>query len=108
MTEVSTTGARVDPDRFYATVLSEAEREAFDAALQVRGIDQEVAVLRVKLQTLLQKEKVTHSELLKALELLARSVAARFKLGGGSEAQLRDSLRTVLAETMALEDASDA
>jgi len=96
--------ARRAVHRFYEESLSEAERAGFAAALEVQGIDEEIALLRLRLGEALKTGTPQFRVVLKAIDMLARAVVARFKLGPGSEEQLRANLRRVLADTMDLEE----
>ncbi len=117
---------------FYDEALSEAERADFAAALGVHGIDQEIAVLRLRLRTAIQAQEGgagaagaagvaeakaggaagaagTEAEadafglMVRGIDLLAKALAAKYKLGPGSEEQLQASLRQVLEDMRWLE-----
>ena len=48
--------ARADlPMRFYTQALTEAERSDLPLALEVDGVDQEIAVLRLRLRSMLEE-----------------------------------------------------
>lgn len=65
---------------FYAQVLSEAEALRLPQAEEVEGLDEEIALLRVKLASLLEAQPQNLSLLLKGVEMLVRATAARYRL----------------------------
>ncbi len=90
---------------FYAGALDASQREALLAALQVEGLDLEIALLRLKLQQLLEDGDLP--SILRTIELLIRGVTARYRTGGRNEAALYDSIVGVLKsvhEVMAMPD----
>lgn len=76
---------------FYEQALTEAERAEFRDALGVEGLDQEIAILRVRLR----KDAGNLDSILKGVELLTRAVAARYRLGPGSAEQLEAEIGEV-------------
>ena len=81
---------------FYASVLEEAERAAFEAAHEIEGLDEEIALLRVKLQTALAELPEDHELLLKGIGLMVRAVSARYRISGKAEEDLYQSVVGVL------------
>ena len=86
----------VAPADFYRSVLSEAERAAFDAALRVEGIDQEVAVLRTRLRQVAGDE-AGFAPLLKGLAMLVRMLAAKYRLAPAEQDQVVKAAEEMLA-----------
>ena len=82
--------------RFYASVLAEAERTALEAARQLEGLDEEIALLRVKLQSALAERPDDHDLLLKSVSLLVRAVATRYRIAGPAQEDLYQSIVGVL------------
>ncbi len=70
--------ARRSAGQFYRSVVGTAE-ELIDAA-GVEGIDQEVALLRVKLRDQLKERPQDYALMLKGLELLVRAVSSRYRM----------------------------
>ena len=81
---------RKAPD-FYTTALNEAEQVALEFARDVDGIDEEIAVLRVKLRASLSNDPKSYQQFLKGIELLVRAVGARYRISGKSEDDLYES-----------------
>jgi len=91
-----TTGQRLSIRNFYGPSMSEAEQEALEAAHEVEGLTDEIAMLRVKLMTAIDE----HPENLKLLEaginMLVRAVAAQYRLSPKAKGELADSITAVL------------
>jgi len=67
-------------ERFYTAALTEAERADFPEALQVEGVDDEVALLRLRLREAFKERPEDLLLALKGVEVLTRVVAVRYKL----------------------------
>jgi hypothetical protein len=83
-------------DSFYASALSEAEQAALTAALDVEGVDQEIAVLRVRLRQALEANPEDLALMFKGVDLLAKMVATRYRLSKSSERNLAAALAMAL------------
>ncbi len=95
MTE-RTSSQSLSAGNFYGQSMTEAEQEALEAAHQVEGLSDEIAMLRVKLMTAIHD----HPENLKLLEAgintLVRAVAAQYRLSPKAKGELADSITAVL------------
>lgn len=104
---VKTTRARPTPRGFYVQALSEAERLALADAMEVEGIDQEIALLRLRLRTALAKQPADLSLMFKGIALLARVIATRYGLGKTGRDEMEQALLeafTHLKQAMSAED----
>lgn len=81
---------------FYAVALKEAEQAALENARELEGLDEEIAVLRVKLQTALAEHPENFTMLLRGIELMVRAVSARYRISGKGEDDLYQSVVGVL------------
>jgi hypothetical protein len=81
--------------RFYASVLDEAE---LVQALEPEGVDEEIAVLRVKLRAHLHDHPEDFRLMLRSIELIARAVAARYRMTPVRKDDLAASLAAALNE----------
>jgi hypothetical protein len=86
------------PRRFYADALTEAERTGLAEALAVEGVDEEIAVLRLRLRSALEQRPADLLLMFKGVELLARAVGARYKLSKPAQAELSLTIEKVLRE----------
>ena len=85
-----TPASRGEPRRlFYGNVVDEAElREA----LAIQGIDEEVAILRIKLREHVKDHPADRLLLQKSVESLAKAVGVRYRIGGKRTNDLASAL----------------
>ena len=81
---------------FYARALSRAERLRLAKAWEVEGIDEEIALLRLKLQDLVAKHPDKLDLLFKGVNLLLRAVSTRYRLSPQAEEDLSKSIAGVV------------
>ncbi|MBI4297986.1 MAG: hypothetical protein HY676_05585 [Chloroflexi bacterium] len=81
---------------FYDAILEEAERVRLPRARRVEGLDEEIALLRVRLGSLLEGQPENLPLFLKGMEMLVKAVAARYRLSKKAEADLYQSVVGVL------------
>jgi hypothetical protein len=84
------------PGDFYCQALSEAERADLPVALEIEGVDEEIAMLRLRLRTALAEHPEDLQLMFKGIDLLAKAVATRYRLSKRAERQLADSLANVV------------
>ena len=87
---------RQTPKRFYARALNEAERADLPVALEVEGMEEELAVLRLRLRTAIEEHPEDYPLMFRGLELIARAVAARYRLSKGQQGDLTQHLVAAL------------
>jgi hypothetical protein len=78
--------------RFYEQALSEAERNDFPVALRVEGVDQEIAVLRLRLRTALQEHPEDLQLMLRGVVMLVQALAAKYRLPKADQEALTDAV----------------
>lgn len=83
---------------FYARALSRAERVLLPEAGEVEGLEQEIALLRVKLATALQEHPDNLPLMLRGVELLVKTVSAEYRLSKRSQDNLAAAIDGVLKE----------
>jgi hypothetical protein len=105
---VKTPRRRRRTKNFYESALSEAEKTSVQFAREVDGIDEEVALLRLRLRTVVQSNPKDFPLMLRGLEVLKRLLEVRFRLGekqsdalGAELAQIRDELIRIYREEVA-------
>jgi hypothetical protein len=67
--------------RFYARALTEAERADLPLALEMEGMAEEAAVLRLRLRKALRDHPDDMALMLRGIEVLSRTLARRYHLG---------------------------
>lgn len=80
---------------FYSATLSETERDALQTAAEMRGIDEEIAVLRVKIQSLIRSNHGNVRLVIEATSALARLLKIRDKLSGPKDDAHERALTTI-------------
>ncbi|HXG42479.1 MAG TPA: hypothetical protein VNL95_07135 [Dehalococcoidia bacterium] len=89
-------GRRRRLSSFYAEALSEAERLELEEAREVEGLDEEIAVLRVRLKRALQEHPQDLALIAKGVDMLVRAVAARYRLSPKARRDLADNLAGII------------
>jgi hypothetical protein len=83
---------------FYAEALSEAERVLLPEAREIEGLDEEIALLRVKLTSALAEQPDNMPLMMRGVELLVKAVAAKYRLSKKSQDNLAEAIDGVLKE----------
>ncbi len=81
---------------FYGSALDAAERIELQEASKIKGLDQEIAVLRMKLRKMVRKRRQNVPLMLRGIELLVKAVSARYRLSKEAEENLSESLANVV------------
>lgn len=84
--------------RFYDSAVPEGDRVALDVAREVEGLDQEIAVLRVRLRRALEDHPEKMTLMLKGVELLVKALAAKYRLPKDAKTEVSASIEGVLNE----------
>ncbi len=83
---------------FYSKVLDEAERLDFELATSVEGIDDEIALLRVKIKSLLERDPENIKVIMQATNTLARLVRTRYNISKEDKKGLKEAIGNVLRD----------
>lgn len=81
---------------FYAEALSAAERMRLPKARNVEGIDEEIALLRVRLFQYAKDHPERLDLLMKGVNTLVRAVAAKYRLSPKAQQDLAESIQGVI------------
>lgn len=81
---------------FYADVLSQAERARLEAARDMEGVDEEIALLRLTLRDQVMQSPDKVDFLYKGMDALTKAVNAKYKLSPKSRDDLNDSIIGVI------------
>ncbi len=81
---------------FYATALTDAERLQLADARRVDGLDEEIALLRVRLRSALEQRPEDFDLLRDGIALLVRAVATQYRLSPKARKDLADRMAAVL------------
>ena len=83
---------------FYSKVLDETEQLDFELATGVEGIDDEIALLRVKIKSLLEHDPENIKLIMQATNTLARLVRTRYNIGKEDKKGLKEAIGNVLRD----------
>ncbi len=83
---------------FYSKVLDEAERLDFELAAGVNGIDDEIALLRVKIKSILEHDPENIKLIMQATDALAKLVKTRYNITKEQKKGLKEAIGNVLKD----------
>jgi len=83
---------------FYSRVLDEAERLDFERATNVEGLDDEIALLRVKIKSLLAHDPENIKLIMQATNTLVRLVRTRYNISRDDRKGLKEAIVNVLRD----------
>jgi len=83
---------------FYSRALTEAEKVELEEASYVEGVDQEIALLRIKLRELVENEPDRIDLHLEAANTIARLVRTRYQISKEQKRSLKEAIAKVLTE----------
>ena len=86
------------PRGFYSRALDEAEKVELDEASHVEGIDEEIALLRVELRKLLERQPERIDLHFEAANIIARLVKTRYQITREQKKSLKEAIQKVLTE----------
>jgi len=83
---------------FYSQVLDGAEQLALEAAADVEGIDGEIALLRVKIRSILVNDPDNIKLIMEATNTLARLIRTRYNIADQGKKGLKEAIGNVLRD----------
>ena len=83
---------------FYSKVLDEAEQLDFELATGVEGIDDEIALLRVKIKSILEKDPDNIKLIMQATNTLAKLVKTKYNISKEDKKGLKEAIGNVLRD----------
>ena len=83
---------------FYARVLDEAERLDFELASGVEGIDDEIALQRVKIKSLLENEPENVRLIMQVTNALERLIRTRYSISKEQRKGLKEEIGNVIRD----------
>jgi hypothetical protein len=86
------------PRVFYSRALDEAEKLELEEASHVEGIDEEIALLRVKLRELVEEQPERIDLHFEAANIIARLVRTRYQITKEQKKSLKEAIQKVLTE----------
>ena len=89
---------RSSKSAFYSRVLDEAEKLDLEAAAGVDGIDDEIALLRVKIKSVLEKDPENIKLIMQATNTLAGLVKTKYRISKEQRQGLKEAIGNVLKD----------
>lgn len=86
------------PRGFYSRALDEAEKLELEEASRIEGIDEEIALLRLKLRDLLEEQPERIDLHFEAANIIARLVRTRYQITKEQKKSLKEAIQKVLTE----------
>ena len=83
---------------FYSKVLDETEKMDFELAAGVNGIDDEIALLRVKIKSILEKDPENIKLIMQATNTLAGLVKTSYNITKEQKKGLKEAIGNVLRD----------
>ncbi len=83
---------------FYSKVLDEAEQLDFELASGVEGVDDEIALLRVKIKSVLETDPGNVKLIMQATNTLAKLVKTRYNITKEQRKGLKEAIGNVLRD----------
>ena len=83
---------------FYSRVLDETEQLDFELATGVEGIDDEIALLRVKIKSILGNDPDNIKLIMQATNTLAKLVRTRYNISKEDKKGLKEAISNVLRD----------
>ena len=90
--------ARGKKHGFYGRALNEAERLELEEARGIEGIDEEIAILRIKLRELIMSKPERFDLHLRVVITIARLVTTRYNITKEQKKSLKEAITRVLTE----------
>ena len=83
---------------FYSKVLDEAEQLDFELATGVNGIDDEIALLRVKIKSILEHDPENIKLIMEATNTLAKLIKTKYNISKEDKKGLKEAIGNVLRD----------
>ena len=83
---------------FYSRVLDENEQLDFKRATAVEGIDEEIALLRVKIKSLVERDPENIRLIMQATNTLVRMVRMKYNIAKEDKQGLKEAVANVLRD----------
>ena len=83
---------------FYSKVLDDTERADYQRATRVEGLDSEIALLRVKIKSLVAHDPDNVRLIMQATNTLVRLVQTRYNIAKSDKQGLREAITGVLRD----------
>ena len=83
---------------FYSKVLDAEEQRDFESATGVDGIDDEIALLRVKIKSIIRHDPENYKLIMQAINFLAILLRTRYNIGKRDRDGIKEAIFNVLRD----------
>ena len=83
---------------YYSRVLDEEEQADFVMATSVEGIDEEIALLRVKIKSLVKHDPENIKLIMQGLNTLTRLIRTKYNIGKDDKHGMKEAITNVLKD----------
>lgn len=83
---------------FYSSVLDEEQQRDLQIAIDVEGLDEEIALLRVRIKSLVQRDPENMRLIMLATNALARLIMTRYNIRKEDKQGLKEAIGNVLKD----------
>ncbi len=83
---------------FYSSVLDENQRLDFEMATTVEGIDEEIALLRVKIKSLVQRDPENLRLITQSINALTKLITTKYNVRKEDKQGLKEAIASVLRD----------
>ena len=81
---------------FYSRVLDEKEQREYERAIEIEGLDEEIAMLRVKIMSVLEKDPDNVRLITQAINSLVRMVVLKSRMESGDEKDIAATVKNII------------
>ncbi len=86
------------PASFYTSKMSHRSRRRFASSQDLNGIDQEIAIIRLRLRQVLINHHDDHALFFKTIQLLIRAVSAQTRISKDSPDSTQQGIENILRD----------
>ena len=83
---------------FYSPKLDAAQQQDYEDAVTCEGLDEEIALMRVKIKAVVEKDPDNLNLILRASDSLARLIRIKYNIGKDDKTSMKEAMRNVLKD----------
>lgn len=83
---------------YYSQELDETQQRDFARATEVDGLDEEIALLRVKIKAIVQRDPENLKLIVRAVDSMARLIRIKYNIGKNDKIGLKDAISSILKD----------